>query len=71
MTRLLDQALARVSQLPDDEQDAGAALILAELEDEDRWNDAFASSTDHLAALADEALTEHRRGETQPFDPRR
>ncbi|MBD2677861.1 MULTISPECIES: BrnT family toxin [Nostoc] len=39
MTKLLEQAIARVKQLPETEQDAIAALILKELEDygEDRY----------------------------------
>ncbi len=52
MTELLEQAIARVKQLPETEQDAIAALILEELEDEARWDRAFAKSHDTLAKLA-------------------
>lgn len=69
MTRLLEQAFAKVAELPDDEQDAVAALILGELAAEKRWDEAFRASPDQLAILAEEALDEFRRGATQPLDP--
>ena len=47
-------------QLPAAQQDAIAALIEAELADNERWATAFAQSQDRLADLADEALQDHR-----------
>ena len=55
MTELLQQVVNRVRQLPDSEQDAIAAMILDELEDEARWDAAFAASPDVLSQLAAEA----------------
>jgi hypothetical protein len=52
MTQLLQQALAEVQKLPQSEQDAIAAIILEELADERRWDDAFARSQDKLTRLA-------------------
>lgn len=69
MTNLLERAFAQAATLPEVEQDALAALILAEIESEQRWQHAFAGSQDMLARLADEALEEHRAGETQDLDP--
>ncbi len=69
MTRLLEQAIARVQQLSDSEQDAIAALILEELEDERRWDEAFARSADVLAKLAEEAEEEDRAGLSEELDP--
>lgn len=69
MTHLLEQAYAQVAQLPEADQDAIAALILEELEDEQRWQKSFAQYPDALARLAQEALAEHRAGLTQPLDP--
>ncbi len=60
MTKLLEQAIARVMQLPETEQDAIAAFILEQLEDEARWDRAFSQSQDMLAKLAAEALSENR-----------
>ena len=62
MTQLLEQALAQVQQLPQTEQDAIAALILEELADERRWDEAFAKSQDQLARLAARAREEIRAG---------
>ena len=50
-------------------QDAIAALILAELESQQRWDESFAHSQDALAVLAEEALAEHRAGRSEPLDP--
>jgi hypothetical protein len=56
-------------QLPETEQDAIAAFILEELEDEARWDRAFSQSQDMLAKLAAEALAEDQAGKTQELDP--
>ncbi|MBF2007160.1 MAG: hypothetical protein IGS49_17255 [Chlorogloeopsis fritschii C42_A2020_084] len=69
MTELLEQAISRLKTLPPTEQDAIAAIILEELEDEVRWDSAFAKSKDVLANLAGEAMTEYRAGKTQELDP--
>jgi hypothetical protein len=68
MTELLKKALARLSALPDPEQDVVAARILAELDDEARWHESFAESQDLLEALAKEALEEDRHGKTLSGD---
>ncbi len=69
MTQLLEQAYARIAQLPASEQDSIATLILEELEDEERWAHKFAASGDVLSRLAQKALTEHRAGKTLPLNP--
>jgi len=55
MTRLLEKAYARITQLPDAEQDTIATLILEELDSEDQWSRQFAASADVLSRLAQEA----------------
>jgi hypothetical protein len=69
MTKLLEQAIAKVMQLPETEQDAIAAFILEDLEDEARWDRAFSQSQDMLVKLAAEALAEDQAGKTQELDP--
>ncbi|MDM9385118.1 hypothetical protein QUB80_31160 [Chlorogloeopsis sp. ULAP01] len=69
MTELLEQAISRLKTLPPTEQDAIAAIILEELEDEVRWDATFAKSKDVLAILAGEAIAEYRAGKTQELDP--
>ncbi|BAY76893.1 hypothetical protein NIES25_33510 [Nostoc linckia NIES-25] len=69
MTELLEKAIARLKTLPPSEQDAIAAMILEELEDEIQWDEAFASSKDTLAKLAAEAMAEYHALKTQELDP--
>ena len=68
MTKLLEQAMQRVAELPEDEQDAVAALVLAELEAEGRWDKRFAESQDALAELAAEAVESDEEGSTTPLE---
>lgn len=68
MTERLEQAIAQLKTLSTDQQDAIATLILAELEEEQRWDDSFARSPNLLAKLAAEAMAEHRSGKTQELD---
>ena len=69
MTRLLEEAFAEVSKLPEGEQDAIAAWLLQELASEQRRQKLFAESQDMLASLADQALTDYRQGRTLELDP--
>lgn len=52
MTQLLEHAIGEARKLTDAEQDALAALILEELDDDRRWDEAFTNSQDQLARLA-------------------
>ncbi|MGA3024020.1 MAG: hypothetical protein ABSF98_04545 [Bryobacteraceae bacterium] len=68
MTVRLEEALRRVEALSREEQDAIASQILETLDDEEAWARKFSARPDLLQSLADEALAEHRRGETRPLD---
>lgn len=68
MTELLKKAFEAVSKLPPEHQDAIAARMLLELEDEKRWDAAFAGSQDKLARMADEAIKEFKAGRTVPLE---
>jgi hypothetical protein len=68
MTELLNKAFAEAAKLPDGEQEALAAWILAELASERRWANSLDHSQDALSRWADEALTEHHRKATRPLD---
>jgi hypothetical protein len=53
MTSLLQQAIAQIEKLPAADQDAVAARILADLEDEEAWAASFqATSADQWERLA-------------------
>jgi hypothetical protein len=43
-------------------------MILAEIEDEKKWSEAFARSQDKLADMAKEAVAEHKAGKTRSMD---
>jgi hypothetical protein len=67
MTTLLKDMLAKLAKLPAERQNELAAILLAEMEADERWNELFAKSQDELEALADEALAENHAGKTMPF----
>jgi len=69
VTKLLDRAIAKARALPDAEQDAIAASILEELEEDRKWDQAFAASADALSRMAEEALAEDLAGKTLPLNP--
>ena len=69
MGKLLEMAIAETSKLPEQEQEAVGALILAELESERHWDELFSKSQDLLSRLAEDARQEHRAGLTEPLDP--
>ena len=72
MTQLLQDVFEKASRLPEMEQDELARLMLAELESEERWSEAFSrtESEDLLERMADEALRAHRVGDTVLLDPK-
>ncbi len=69
MTKLLEKAFKQASKLPVTSQDAIAAIILEELEDEKKWETSFPNSQVALSILATKVRNEIKQGETLPFDP--
>ena len=68
MTELLEQAIAKVKNLPEAEQNTIAALILGELEEETKWQNSFVNSQDILAEMAAEAMLEYKAGKTEELE---
>jgi hypothetical protein len=69
MTELLQQAIYQIQQLPPDQQDAIATRLLAELQDEQKWETRFAATTDNQwDQMAEMVRQEILRGETVPLD---
>ncbi len=62
MTQLLQHAIAELHKLSDSDQDAIATLILAEITDEERWEDAFANSQEQLSQMAAKVREDIRAG---------
>ena len=69
MSKLLEQAFAKLAELPEADQDSIATWLLEELESEGRWDALLSESGSVLGRLADEALAEHRCGRTKDLDP--
>jgi len=67
VTKLLEKAFSEAARLSAEEQDAFARFVLAELQSEAKWAQAFASSKDELASLAKEAAADYKAGRTRPF----
>jgi hypothetical protein len=65
VTKALEAAFQLASNLPDEEQEALAEAILAEV----AFDALIASRPDAPDRLADEALEEYRAGRTLPLDP--
>jgi len=69
MTELLQRVIAELEKLPEDEQDAIATRLLAELEDERAWKVRFESTTneqwDRLARMVRQEIL---AGDTTPLD---
>ncbi len=64
MTSLLQQAFQKAQALPEEQQDAIAAILIEEMSSEQRWQESFAKSRDVLDRLAAEARDEFRQGHT-------
>ena len=69
MVKLLEKAIAKLATLPEEQQETMAKWILDELEDEARWDAAFASSLPQLEQLADKALKDFESGNTDVLEP--
>ncbi|BAZ44786.1 hypothetical protein NIES4102_18030 [Chondrocystis sp. NIES-4102] len=69
MTELLQQAIAQIAKLPPEQQDVIATRLLAELQDERKWETSFAATTDaqwdQMAAMVRQEIA---NGETVPLD---
>jgi len=68
MTKLPQQAIAQIQQLPPDQQDAIASRFLDEFQDEQKWEASFAATTDdqwdRMAAMVRQEIA---MGKTTPL----
>ena len=64
MVTELKKAIEKAEKLSDKEQQVIAQLIV----DEIGWNQSLKDSEKKLSSLAQEALTEYKKGETKPFE---
>ena len=70
MTNLLEQAFKIASELPEEQQDMLAQILLDELESERVWDELFSrpESEELLNRLAEETLADYKAGLTEPLD---
>jgi hypothetical protein len=68
MTKALQDAIERLKQAPEDRQDALAALLVHELEEDERWAKSTAAHSGKLQAFIQDVLDANRRGECEPLD---
>jgi hypothetical protein len=70
MTGLLEQAISRALRLSKEGQDAIVAIILREIESEERWDELFSrpESADMLSRVSDKALADARSGRARKLD---
>lgn len=69
MTTLLRKALSEIEKLPDAQQDAIAARLLAEVEDERAWSSRFSETTEaQWQAIAEDVRREVEAGRTEPIE---
>jgi len=68
MNGLLERVISELGKLSPENQEMMAQFILAELEDEKRWESSFASSQDQLARLAEKVQQDIDSGRVKPLD---
>ncbi|MFO0889139.1 MAG: hypothetical protein U0790_08360 [Isosphaeraceae bacterium] len=70
MSKLMELAFQKASQLPEQDQEAIASIILQEIESERHWDELFArpESAEILSRMADRALEAARAGRARKLD---
>ncbi|HEY4330270.1 MAG TPA: hypothetical protein VGN88_11085 [Phycisphaerae bacterium] len=63
-TKLLESVFQKAANLPPNLQDELARQWLAEMDDEQHWDQQFSQSADAIDTLAERALREHAQGKT-------
>ena len=71
VTPAVNTIIKMIEQLPESEQDRVAEHLreyLADLEDEEKWDEAFARTQDKLIHAAREARKQIAEGKSEPMD---
>jgi hypothetical protein len=69
--KALQEAIARLEQLPIDRQEQFAQFMLHEIEQDEKWTQSTELHSDKLPSFIDGILAADRRGECEPLDPER
>jgi hypothetical protein len=68
MTQALSAAVASAAKLPEEEQNVLAAILLEEMESEERWSALFSGSQNLLEQMANDAIQDFQAGRVQPIN---
>ena len=68
MTQALSAAVASAAKLSEEEQNVLAAILLEEMESEERWGALFSGSQNLLEQMASEAIQDFQAGRVKPID---
>ena len=60
--------MASAAKLPDEEQNVLAAILLEEMESEERWSALFAGSQNLLEQMASDAIQDFQADRVKPID---
>ncbi len=71
MSNIVNQAIERLRQMPEDRQDFLARLVLHEIEEDERWMRSTEANSNKLQGLVEGVLEADDRGECEPLDPER
>lgn len=69
MSPIIDTAIDRLRQMPDDRQEMLARFMLHEIEEDEKWLRTTAENVDKLRSLAEEVSSSDDRGECETLDP--
>ncbi|MCI0335805.1 MAG: hypothetical protein L0228_21570 [Planctomycetes bacterium] len=69
MDNIIEQAIERLRQMPEERQDLIARLILHEIEEDERWMCSTDANAAKLQRLVDLVYDADDRGECEPLDP--
>jgi hypothetical protein len=69
MSSIVEQAIERLRQMPEDRQDSLSRLVLQEIEEDERWMRSTDSNSEMLQRLIGEVIEADDRGECEILDP--
>ena len=69
MSKLLEETIAKLAELPEEDQDSIGSWLLEDMASETRWEALLSESSTALGQLADEALFEFKGGFTKEIYP--
>jgi hypothetical protein len=69
MSNRLEKAIQTLRSLPQSEQDRYADFLLAQIEEDRKWNSSSIKHADKLRKLADQAIADDQAGLAEERDP--